>query len=171
MNGGDMSLIGSAAVLIVVIDLIATAAAQALPAGPWLRRMDRLGILPLWKFFAGSGIGRDWILLVRDGPGPLADEPWRIVGAAPRRWPRTFWNPDRHQQDQYAELMEAFARRFDREPDMAVDTSAAYRFLRDITLSLPRTGTAVATRQFAVDEAYGGQVVRRVFVSPPLPLA
>jgi hypothetical protein len=88
------SALGNAVSAVLGLWLAVSALGQlGLQPVQWLRRMDFLGIVPVWTFFAPNPATGDVYLVYRDD----AFRRWTEIRVRqPRRsWLATLWNPDR----------------------------------------------------------------------------
>ena len=165
-----VSVAGATAVALVSAQLALTLVAQLFHRRAWISAFDRVAVLPLWRFFANGKGGQDWMLLIRDGNGAGEMGEWTLVEIAPaRRWTSAVWNPFKHARGRLDVLLRTLAGRVATDPDATPATSRSFERLEAIVRAQP-AATGASVRQFAIDEAYGGQRRRRAFVSPAIPL-
>ena len=90
-----MSLIGSAALVVIAAQLLATVAFQFAPLKSRYPRLDLLGVLPRWQFFIPGSGSLDFALIGRAQGVRTGDDGWQTLWEMPPRGGWTWlWAPD-----------------------------------------------------------------------------
>ncbi len=161
-----MSLVGSIAVGVVLIWLLATIAYQNSPLRPLLARFDVFKILPSWSFFAPNPATRDSHIVIRDLLIDGTLSAWRPISFFPRReMLHVVWHPAKRPRKILRDASKSIKLTHRRSNSKGVvQCSLPYLIiLHYCNLQGPRAWNAVA-RQFAVVET-SGREGRRIWIT------
>ena len=127
--------------------LLAVTALVQVPAFARLRRLDALGVLPEWSFFAPHPGTHDYHLLYRDELGDGSRTDWREVDLAGRRaWWNAAWNPGRRQRKALFDITGALALEIREGDPESIHLSVAYLSLLQHVSALPHSLGAARTQ-------------------------
>ena len=112
-----------------------------------VRRLDPLGLVPAWTFFAPNPGTTDHMVLVRDRVGGDWG-PWRIAWREPRYRARPIWRPGRRTSKLVTDSLAMWSERHRTAPDGA-EASVAFLLLAAIAERAPHAPGAT-NYQFAV---------------------
>ena len=128
-----MSLIGGAAVCLVMAWLIATLVIQFRPMSTWYPTLNQLGLLPTWKFYTQGNGTFDLTIEMR---GQFADGElgaWTPVRLPLRKPWHALWYPEQFPNAVYWIATDSLARRAARGAPAEAGTSLAYAaILREV---------------------------------------
>jgi hypothetical protein len=160
-----MSAVGSIAVGLVLLWLLATLAYQGGPFRATLGRLDRLKLLPSWSFFAPNPATRDSHIVIRDllRDGTLSE--WAPVPPFPTRTLlQVLWNPSKRPRKVLRDASKSIKlTRRRSESKGVVQCSLPYLVILHYCLQQARPGNGVA-RQFTVVET-SGRESRRLWIT------
>ena len=160
-----MPAIGSIAVGLVLVWLLATIAYQGGPFREILSRLDRLKLLPSWSFFAPNPATRDSHIVRRDllQDGRFSD--WAPVSLFPtRRLLQVLWHPAKRPRKVLRDASKSIILlRRRSESKGVVQCSLPYLVILHFCFQHTRPENAVA-RQFAVVET-SGRESRRIWIT------
>lgn len=169
MHGQSISAIGGAAVILALGYLTVTLIFQVRPFSARFPRLDRLGILPRWKFFAQCTGGSDIAIEMRGRfrDGRLGD--WTAIRTCPPRQPWSFvWYPEQYQTVIFWLAVEALERRAARGRDADSANSLAYSTILNHCSRAPSRPRGCDAHQFALVRTWhakGGEARCTVFTS------
>lgn len=153
-----MSLIGLAALAVILGYLAVTLVFQFRPLSLRLAGLDRFGILPRWKFFTQGNDTHDVCIEVRDRYANGRLGAWnRIDPAPPRRLWNALWYPEKYRAGMIRLAIEVLERRAGNAEDVGPESSLAYRTILHICRDASRPAEGFEARQFALMRMRGGR--------------
>jgi hypothetical protein len=148
---------GLVAMTLVGAGLALTAWAQLSPLRRGRDLLDRIAIVPEWRFYAQASVdsaadfARDVHLVARDRDASGRIGGWRaVLGHADRQLVHAVWHPAMRTDDLVLSLGEDLALGYARQPAPAVQQSLRYLVLLRRVLAEPADCAEAAERQFAV---------------------
>ncbi len=146
-----MSMIGAGAVALSLGYLILTLAFQIRPLGARFPLLDRLGILPRWKFFTQGNATYDVGIEVQDRSANGRLGGWSPIDvASPRRLRSSLWHPERYRAGVLWLAIETVERRAAKAAEIGPDTSRAYAILLNHCRDASARAADFEARRFAV---------------------
>ena len=160
-----MSGLGSIAVGLVLLWLMATIAYQGGPFREIMSRLDRLKLLPSWSFFAPNPATRDSHIVIRDLLHDGRFTNWAPVSLFPSRsLLQVLWHPAKRPRKILRDASKSvIITRRRSESKGVVQCSLPYLVILHYCIQHARPGNVIA-RQFAVVET-SGRESRKIWIT------
>jgi len=153
-----MSIIGMVAMAIAATYLLATIAFQFKPLRSHFAGLDRLGLLPRWRFFMQPNGSSDYAIemRLRHRDGRLGE--WlRAWQSAPRKPWNALWHPEQYRQGIFWLAVETLERRIARGQEAGAESSIAYLTILNQCRRAARVSNEIEAVQFALLRMRGGR--------------
>jgi hypothetical protein len=157
-----MSMIGIAATIIAGVYLLATIVFQFRPFRSHFAGLDRLGILPRWRFFMQANGSSDhaveWRFRCHDGRLGTWQSAWERARRHPWNW---LWHPAQYREGIFWLAVETLDRRIARGKAADAASSIAYLTILNRCRWVARNASDVEAVQFALlQKRYGREESR-----------